>query len=69
MPRLRNKKTGAEYDVTPQELEKIKATPGMARAFEITEANVPDEVKALQEQKSEVEEKAESVTKKAKGKK
>ena len=44
MPKLINKRTGAEYPVTAKGLEEMRKKPGVMKAFKVLEATVPAEV-------------------------
>ncbi|MFT3704645.1 MAG: hypothetical protein QM802_19930 [Agriterribacter sp.] len=51
MPVITNKKTKVQYSVSEEELNKILNNPLTAKSFAITRPTIPDEVKALMEQK------------------
>ncbi len=47
MPKLLNKKTGQVYTVTTAQLKAMEQKPHVMKAFKVTEAEMPAEVKAL----------------------
>ena len=55
MPQVTNKITQENYYLTDKELEALQSNPVLAKAYTVTKADIPDEVKKMISESKEIE--------------